>query len=257
MTKNLVTIKTSEEIERLAKGGKILRDVLEKVVLSVRPGVTGKDLDFEAEKLLRASGAVPSFKNYSPSGEPGEAFPAALCVSVNSAVVHGIPDDQPLLEGDIVSLDIGCRYDGLYTDTAITVGVGKISEEAKKLISITKQSLQAAVDVIKPNVTTGEIGAAVQKIAEKAGYSVVRDLVGHGVGYAVHEQPSVPNYGKKGQGTVLPIGAVIAIEPMVLAGKQFVETDKDGWTVRTSDGRLAAHEEVTVAVIAGGGRVLT
>lgn len=257
MTKVEIKLKTAEEIERMYRGGKILRTVLEEVAGMVKPGITGIELDRVAENKLLAQGAKPAFKNYSPSGEMVDAFPATLCVSVNSAVVHGIPNNQPLKEGDIVSLDIGCLYDGLYTDTATTVGVGKISPEAKRLIATTKQSLQAGIDVIKANITTGEIGASIQKMAEKAGYSVVRELVGHGVGFALHEPPNVPNYGRKGQGMVLPVGAVIAIEPMVNMGKKEVVTANDGWTVLTEDGEYSAHEEVTVAVVEGGARVLT
>jgi methionyl aminopeptidase len=257
MTKVEIKLKTAEEIERMAKGGKILRTVLEEVAAMVKPGITGVELNLAAEEKLLAQGAQPAFKNYSPSGNPKDAFPATLCVSPNSTVVHGIPDDQPLQEGDIVSLDIGCLYDGLYTDTATTVGVGKISPEAKRLIATTKQSLQAAIDVVRPGVTTGEIGQAVQKLAERAGYSLVRELVGHGVGFAVHEAPNVPNYGKKGQGVALPIGTVIAIEPMVNAGKKEIVTADDGWAVLTEDGEYSAHEEVTVAVVEGGARVLT
>ncbi|MDO8511901.1 MAG: type I methionyl aminopeptidase [bacterium] len=257
MNKLEIKLKTTEEIERMAKGGKILRTVLEEVAGMVKPGITGIELDQTAEKKLLEKGAQPAFKNYSPSGEAVEAFPATLCVSVNSAVVHGIPNDQPLEEGDIVSLDIGCLYDGLYTDTAMTVGVGKISSASKSLIATTKQSLQAAIDVVKPNVTTGEIGASVQKVAEKAGYSVVREMVGHGVGFALHEAPNVPNYGRKGQGVSLPIGTVIAIEPMVNMGKKEIVTADDGWTVLTEDGKFSAHEEVTVAITKDGTRVLT
>lgn len=257
MTNTTISLKTAEEIERMYRGGKILRTVLEEVAAMVKPGITGTELDRVAEQKLLANGAQPAFKNYAPSGSDENPFPATLCVSVNSAVVHGIPDDTPLKNGDIVSLDIGCLYDGLYTDTATTVGVGKISPEAKRLISITKQSLQAAINVVRPDVTTGEIGEAVQKVAEKAGFSLVRELVGHGVGFAVHEAPNVPNYGRKGQGVSLPIGTVIAIEPMVNMGKKEIAVAKDGWTVLTEDGELSAHEEVTVAVVRDGVRVLT
>jgi methionyl aminopeptidase len=257
MTDIKIRLKTTEEIERMAVGGRILRTVLEEVAAMVKPGITGIELNNTAEKKLLEKGAQPAFKDYSPSGDPVDAFPATLCVSVNSAVVHGIPNDEPLEEGDIVSLDIGCLYDGLYTDTATTVGVGIISPEAKRLIAVTKQSLQAGVDVVKPSVTTGEIGGAVQKVAENAGYSVVREMVGHGVGFALHEAPNVPNYGRKGQGVSLPIGTVIAIEPMVNMGKKEIVTADDGWTVLTEDGEMSAHEEVTVAITRDGVRVLT
>ena len=250
-------LKSAEEIEKLARGGIILREVLEKVSLMVKPGITGIELDVAAEKMLRERNAEPAFKGYSSSGDPKDAFPATLCISPNSAVVHGIPNDQPFEEGDIISLDIGCCFEGMYTDTAKTVAVGKISPEAKRLISVTRQALQAGVDAVRPGVKTGDIGAAIQKVAEKAGFSIVRELVGHGVGFEVHEAPSVPNYGSKGTGVALPIGTVIAIEPMLNMGKKEIVTAKDGWTVLTEDGELSAHEELTVAVVEGGVRVLT
>jgi methionyl aminopeptidase len=249
--------KSPEEIERLARGGAILRGVLEEVAALVKPGVTGAYLDAEAERRLRRRRAEPSFKGYSTSGRPNDAFPAALCVSVNSAVVHGLPTDVPFQEGDIVGLDLGCRFEELYTDTAMTVPVGKISREAKRLLTITRRALTAAVALVRPGVTTGDIGATVQKIVEKAGFSVVRDLVGHGVGYDVHEEPNIPNFGKPGGGVALLEGAVIAIEPMVVVGQHQVEVAPDGWTVVVKDRTLAAHEELTVAVTSDGVRVLT
>lgn len=257
MKNNHIRVKSEEEIERLAKGGFILRSVLEEVAALAKPGVTGKELDAEAERKLRAHGAAPAFKGYSPSGRPRDAFPATLCVSINSAVVHGIPNDTPFKEGDIVSLDIGCEYDGLFTDTAMTVSVGEPSKVARRLIEVTKQSLEAAVKVIKPGVKTGDIGAAVQAVAEKAGFGIVRDLVGHGVGYEIHESPNLPNYGTKGSGIEIPVGAVIAIEPMLVEGDEEVEVAEDNWTVLTKDRKLAAHEEYTMAVTKDGVRVLT
>lgn len=257
MNKINFKLKTPEEIEILARGGVILREVLESVALMVKPGMTGIELDEVAEKMLRERNAEPAFKGYSSSGDPKDAFPATLCISPNSQVVHGIPNDQPFEEGDIVSLDIGCRFEGMYTDTAKTVAVGKISPEAKRLISITRQALQAGVDAVRPGVKTGDIGAAIQKVADRAGFSIVRELVGHGVGFAVHEAPSIPNYGKNGLGVALPIGTVIAIEPMLNMGKKEIITANDGWTVLTEDGEISAHEELTVAVVKDGVRVLT
>jgi len=257
MNKINFKLKSAEEIEKLARGGVILRDVLEKVALMVKPGITGIELDTAAEKMLRDKNAEPAFKGFSSTGDPKDAFPATLCISPNSAVVHGIPNDQPFEEGDIVSLDIGCRFEGMFTDTATTVAVGKISSETKRLISVTRQALQAGVDVVRPGVKTGDIGAAIQKVAERAGFSIVRELVGHGVGFEVHEAPAVPNYGAKGSGVALPIGTVIAIEPMLNLGKKEIVTANDGWTVLTEDGSISAHEELTVAIVENGVRVLT
>ena len=255
MTKRPLSQKSPEEVERLARGGAILRRVLEEVALLARPGATGKQLDEEAEKRLRAHGAVPSFLGYVSSGE--RAFPASLCVSVNSAIVHGVPTDQPFAEGDVVGLDLGCRFEGLYTDTATTIAIGEVTPGAERLLAVTKKALAEAIAIVHPGVKTGDIGATVQAIVEKEGFSVVRDLVGHGVGYEVHEEPSIPNFGKRGEGIALPEGAVIAIEPMVVAGKHQVEVAPDGWTVVAKDGTLTAHEEHTVAVTKEGARVLT
>jgi len=255
--KRHIRVKTFDEIERLANGGAILREVLEQVAGMAKPGVTGKELDAEAERRLLAKGAKPAFKGYSPSGDPKDAFPATLCISVNSAVVHGIPNDTPFKEGDLVSFDIGCEYDGLYTDTATTVSIGNVSETTRRLIEVTKESLEAAVKVVKPGVRTGDIGAAVQAVAEKAGFGIVRDLVGHGVGYEIHEFPNLPNYGRKGEGIEIPLGLLIAIEPMLVEGSYEIEVADDNWTVLTKDRKLAAHEEYTMAVVPDGVRVLT
>lgn len=248
--------KSAAEIERLARGGTILRTVLEEIAVLARPGGTGNELDAEAERRLRAAGAEPSFKGYA-SGE-AEPFPAALCVSINSAVVHGLPTDEPLREGDVVGLDLGCRYEGLFTDTALTVIVGTGTAEAEKLVAVTRAALAAGISVVRPGATTGDIGAAVQRVVEDAGFAVVRDLTGHGVGYAVHEGPRIPNYGRPGEGAKLVPGLVIAIEPMVLASKNHaVRVAEDGWTVLAADPVLAAHEEQTVAVTNDGVRILT
>lgn len=250
-------LKTPEDIEILAEGGRILRTVLEDVAALVRPGITGKELDTKAEAALHMHGANPSFKGYNPSGRRSNAFPASLCVSINSAVVHGIPDATPFQEGDVIGLDIGCVYKGLYTDTAMTVVAGSPSRDARLLIEVTRNALAAGIDAVRPENTVGDIGAAIQSVVEHAGLSVVRDLVGHGVGYAVHEEPSVPNVGKPGRGTVLREGMVIALEPMVTKGDYAVTVASDGWTVITTNGKQAAHEEHTVAVVSGGSRVLT
>jgi methionyl aminopeptidase len=248
-------IKSQDEINIIAEGGRLLHDILRATAGTVRPGISTWELNEFAEKEIEKIGGRASFKNFGSKKNP---FPAGLCTSVNSVVVHGIPSRNVILkDGDIISLDIGMEYKGLYTDTAITVAVGKISETAKKLIEITKKSLFAAIDQAKEGNTIGDIAFAAQKTVEAAGFSVVRDLVGHGVGYNVHEDPSVPNFGKKGTGEILREGMVLAIEPMVCEHEYFVQFEPDGWTISTRDGGLAAHFEHTIAITKNGARILT
>ncbi len=248
-------IKSQAEIETIAEGGKLIHDILRKTAGLVRPGVSTWELNQMAEQEIYAIGARPSFKNYGPKKNP---FPAGLCTSVNDQVVHGMPSKTVILkEGDIVSLDIGMEYKSLFTDTAITVPVGKVSDAAKKLIEITKKALTVGIDAIKPGLKVGAISSAIQQTAESSGFSVVRDLVGHGVGYEVHEDPPIPCYGKPTQGITLEEGMVLAIEPMLCIGEHFVIFDSDGWTVRTTDGELSAHFEHTVAVTKNGSKILT
>jgi methionyl aminopeptidase len=248
-------VKTQEEIEIIAEGGKLIHGILHATAELAKSGISTWELNEFAETEIVKIGGRPSFKFYGPKKNP---FPAGLCTSVNSVVVHGIPSKMTILkDGDIVGLDIGMKYKGLYTDTAITVGVGKLSETAKKLVETTKKSLSAALDQVKPGNTIGDIGFATQKVAEDAGFSVVRDLVGHGVGYEVHEDPAVPNYGKKGKGEVLTEGMVLAIEPMLCEHDYFVVFEPDGWTISTKDGGLSAHFEHTIAVTKNGFRILT
>lgn len=247
-------LKTEQEIELIRENGKLLAQILREVAALVRPGISTWELNEVAEQKIAAVGGKPSFKGY------GEdiPFPTGLITSVNDAVVHGIPSkDLILKEGDIVSLDIGMEYKGLFTDMAITVGVGEISEEASELIRLTKKSLAAAIALAKIGNTVGDIGAAVQNIIEPAGFSVVRDLVGHGVGHAVHEDPQIPNYGKAGTGLKLVEGMVLAIEPMVTVGSHKLFIDDDQWTFRTVDESLAAHFEHTVVITKNGPRILT
>ncbi|MEK7631979.1 MAG: type I methionyl aminopeptidase [Patescibacteria group bacterium] len=246
----MMRVKTPQEIATLREGGKILAHTLQIVVKAAVPGARAADLDTLAEKTIREAGGLPAFKNF-------EGFPATLCVSVNSEVVHGIPGDKIFQEGDIVGLDCGVQYHGLFTDAAITVGIGKISKDAKKLITVTEQSFREALKVIKAGATTGDIGHAVQGYVEAQGYGVIRALVGHGVGHAVHEEPRVPNYGQPGTGSALPVGLVIAVEPMVAAGHWQVQTAPDKWTVVTADGSLAAHYEHTLVVTEHGYEILT
>jgi methionyl aminopeptidase len=248
-------IKTDQEIETIRENGKLIAAILAEVATAAVAGVSTWELDQLAESKIKAVGGVPAFKNFGPKGHE---FPATLCTSVNDEIVHGVPSKKAILrEGDIISLDIGMRYKGLYTDTAITVGVGKISAEAANLMAVTKKSLQAAIAVAKVGNTIGDIGAATQKVVEAAGFSVVRDLVGHGVGYEVHEDPQVPGYGRAGSGLRLEPGMVLAIEPMVTVGSYKILVDKDDWTIRTADGSLSAHFEHTVAITKKGPRILT
>ena len=236
----------------MRRAGKIVRQVLDHVREQVRPGATTLDLENAAEARIKELGAKPAFKGY-------HGFPCCLCTSVNQEVVHGIPSKNRVLkEGDIVSIDCGAIIDGFYGDSAITVPVGeKIDAKTQRLLTATQASLQAAIDIVKPGATLGDIGAAVQEVVEAEGFSVVRDFVGHGIGTRMHEDPQVPNYGQRGRGMKLREGMVIAIEPMVNAGKPGVEVLKDGWTAVTEDGSMSAHFEHTVAVTATGATVLT
>lgn len=248
-------IKTSSEIDLIAEGGKLLRGILHGTAAMVKPGVSTHALSNFAEQEIRNIGGRPSFIGY---GEKNNPFPAALCTSRNDIVVHGIPSNTELLElGDIVGLDIGMEYKGLYTDTAITVPVGAVSDKAQKLIAVTKKALELGIQQAVVGNRIGDIASAVQKYAESNGFSVVRDLVGHGVGYGVHEDPAVPNYGKAGTGIKLVDGMVLAIEPMLCTGGYHIYFEDDDWTIRTEDGGLSAHFEHTIAVTKKGPRLLT
>jgi methionyl aminopeptidase len=246
-----VVLKSSQEIEKMRRAGKIVREVLELVRSKVRPGATTLDLERAAESRLKELNVKAAFKGY-------HGYPCVLCTSVNNEVVHGIPSSKRVLkQGDIVSVDFGVVVDGYYGDSAITVPVGEINEDAARLLRVTEESLQAAIAVVKPGATLGDVGAAVQDVVEREGFSVVRDFVGHGIGSQMHEDPQVPNYGQKGQGMKLKPGMVIAIEPMVNAGKPDVLVLEDGWTAVAKDGSMSAHFEHTVAVTADGARILT
>lgn len=231
--------------------GIIVREALELVRSLVKPGVSTLELDQAAEKHIASRGAKPAFKGY-------HGFPATLCTSVNGEVVHGIPNAKRVLKaGEIVSIDCGAVINGYYGDSAITVAVGEIKPETERLLEVTKASLEAAIAVVKPGATLGDVGWAVQKVVEDAGFSVVRDFVGHGIGTRMHEDPQVPNYGTAGRGMKLREGMVIAIEPMVNVGSPDVQVLADGWTAVTVDGSMSAHFEHTVAVTATGARILT
>jgi methionyl aminopeptidase len=246
-------LKTAAEIEALAEGGKILARALQKVAAAAAPGVSTWELNRIAEEEIARAGAEPSFKGYGK-----KPFPAALCTSVNEVIVHGAPyKSQILKEGDIIGLDLGVKYKNLYTDAAVSVAVGKISPLAERLLSVAKEALALAIAAARPGAKIGDIGWTIQTTAEKAGFQVVRELIGHGVGHAVHEDPQVPCYGEKGKGIVLEAGMVLAIEPMLTAGDYHLTTLPDGWGIRTKDGSLGAHFEHTVAITQSGPRVLT
>lgn len=256
----MALIKTKKEINTLREGGKLLAKILEEVIREIKPGISTYELDKAGEALIIQSGGTPSFKGYRIK-ETKVPYPCSLCISINDEVVHAIPKkDRILKEGDIVGLDIGMRWpgkDGLYTDMAVTVGVGKISKEAEKLIKETKEALEVGIKVVKPGAKTGDIGFAVQEYLEKYGFGVIRDLAGHGVGHEVHEPPLIPNFGRPNVGVEFREGMVIAVEPMATLGTDEVELDDDEWTFRTADGSLAAHFEHTLAITKDGAEILT
>jgi methionyl aminopeptidase len=244
-------LKSSQEIEKMRNAGRVVREVLELVRGRVKPGATTLDLENVAAARLAELGVKAAFKGYN-------GFPCVLCVSVNSEVVHGIPSSKRVLkDGDIVSLDFGVVVDGYYGDSAITVPVGAVDADTARLLAVTEASLHAGIAEVRPGATLGDVGAAVQGVVESEGFSVVRDFVGHGIGVHMHEDPQVPNFGRRGRGMKLRAGMVIAIEPMVNAGKPDVQVLGDGWTAVATDGSMSAHFEHTVAVTATGARVLT
>ncbi len=253
-----VTIKTKEEILKLREGGKRLARVLDALTAKVKPGVSTRELNDLALKLITEGGDTPSFLGYSPTGAK-RPFPAALCVSINDEVVHGIPNEEEkiLKEGDIVTLDAGLIHEGLFTDSAVTVGVGKIDAQAKKLLETTKKALMIGIKAVRAGATTGDVGFAIESFVKSYGFGIVRELAGHGVGYAVHEEPFVPNFGRRGEGEVLKVGMVIAIEPMLNEGGAAVKLAKDGYTYRTKDGSRSAHFEHTLVVTENGSDILT
>ncbi len=252
-----IIIKTKEEIEILREGGKRLAFVLQKVKEQVRPGISTWELDKYAEKLIIEMGDYPAFLNYRPEGAD-RPYPASICISVNDEVVHGIPSKKRILkEGDIVSLDLGLRHKGLFTDHAVTVGVGEIGNGAKKLIEMTERSLYAGIDAAVGGGRIGDIGHAVESVARPFRYGVVEVLSGHGVGKAIHEDPYIPNFGKAGTGAKLVPGMVIAIEPMFNNGTKHVTMDDDGYTIRTADGKKSAHFEHTILITEGEPEILT
>jgi methionyl aminopeptidase len=250
---------TSEaEKEALIEAGKRLAHILQTLKAKVAPGVTTEELDSLAEELIRKGGDDPSFLGYTPDGAP-RPYPATLCVSINDDVVHGIPNEsvRTLNEGDIVSLDLGLTHKGIVVDAAITVPVGTIREEEKKLLRTTEEALLAGIAAAVPGNHVGDISFAMQQVIEKARFSVVRELGGHGVGNVVHEDPYIPNYGKKGDGELLEEGMVLALEPIANIGKAAVSLSSDGYTFRTKDGSKSAHFEHTILLEKGGALVVT
>jgi methionyl aminopeptidase len=246
----MIILKQPEEIEKLRDSNGIVAEILKELRLRVKPGITTGELDRLAEEMSRKKGAVPAFKGY-------KGFPFSLCTSVNSEVVHGMPSDRVLVEGDIVSLDFGVFYRGYYGDAAITVPVGRVSEKAARLLRVTEGGLYDGIEQARAGNRLGDISAAVQRHVEAAGYSVVRDFVGHGIGRNLHEEPQIPNYGVKGRGIELKPGMVLAIEPMVNEGTYKVRVLQDGWTVTTEDGQLSAHFEHSVVIMENGPDILS
>ena len=246
----MVILKQPDEIDKARASSRIVAEVLNVLREKIQPGVTTRELDKIAEEVAQKRGAKPAFKGY-------RGYPYSLCASVNEEVVHGMPSGRVLKEGDIVGLDFGVYYQGFYGDAAITLPVGRVSEEATRLMRVTEQSLYAAIDQTSSGNRLGDISAAVQETAESAGYSVVRDFVGHGIGRNMHEDPQIPNFGKKGRGIELQTGMILAIEPMVNAGRYRVKILPDGWTVITADGSLSAHFEHSVAITDSGPEILS
>lgn len=252
----MIKPKTNEEIEKLAEGGRRLAEILDKLATACQPGLAIKELDNLTQELM-ADGDKAAFYGYQPDGAP-RPYPSHVCVSINDAIVHGIPteSDYVLADGDVVTVDMGLLHNGLITDSARTVVVGASTDEKDRLVKTCKGALMAGVEAAVAGGRVGDISAAIQK--EVGGnYSIFRELVGHGVGYSVHEPPVVPNFGRAGTGPELPVGAVIAIEPMIGLGNGSIKIDSDGYTYRTNDGSLSAHFEHTVAITEAGPRILT
>ncbi len=245
-----VTVKTREQLAKMRQAGRVVAEMLDACAATARPGITTNDLDKVAREVLSRRKAKSNFLNY-------HGYPAVICASPNNVIVHGIPGNYTLKDGDIISIDCGAIIDGWHGDAARTIPVGEISEEARKLIQVTEDSLWAGIQHVCQGAHLLDIGHAVQTVAEGAGFSVVREYVGHGIGRAMHEEPQVPNYGEPGHGMKLKVGHVLAVEPMVNLGSAETQLDEDGWTVRTADGSLSAHFEHSIAVTEDGPEVFT
>lgn len=253
----MIRIKSEAEIAVLREGGRRLAAILDMLKRAARPGVSTASLDDLAFQKIKELGDEPALLNYQPKGAPWP-YPATICSSINDEVVHGIPSaDRVLKDGDVVGLDCTLKHQNLFTDAAITVPVGTISPEAQMLLEVTEKALAAGIKAVRPGNTTGDIGYAISEVAKKHGVGIIQDLCGHGVGYAVHEDPYVPNYGKRGTGAKLKAGMVIAVEPMFALGNGAVDFMPDGYTAKTADGSLTAHFEKTVVVTAKGAEILT
>ncbi|MGH2947737.1 MAG: type I methionyl aminopeptidase [Solirubrobacteraceae bacterium] len=246
----MIIKKSPAEIDKMARAGDILVRTMDLVAGKVRPGVTTGELDRAAERFIRSQGATPAFKGY-------RGFPGSICASPNDMVVHGIPGAFKLTRGDVLSVDIGVVYDGWVADAARTFPVGEVSPVAASLLDVTREALFHAVEQCRPGNRLGDLGHAVQQHVEAGGFSIVRSLVGHGIGRDMHEEPQIPNYGQPGKGTPLEEGMVLAVEPMTTAGRHMVRMGDDGWAIYSQDGSVAAHFEFTVAVTADGPRILT
>jgi methionyl aminopeptidase len=237
----MIPIRNEEEIEIIRENNLLVSKTLAEVAKLIKPGVTTKALDKVAEEFIRDHGAEPGFLGY-------QGFPASLCTSVNEEVVHGIPSERVLNEGDVISIDCGTKYRGFYGDSAYTFAVGELDKEVSQLLEVTKESLYEGIKSAVEGKRIGDIGYAIQSLCEKSGFSVVREMVGHGLGENMHEAPEVPNYGRKGNGTKLKKGYVLCIEPMINLGKKEITMGSDGWTIRTSDRKPSAHYELAVVV---------
>ncbi len=251
----MIFLKTEDEIELLRAANQLVSATLAELASLIQPGRTTKELDKVAEEFIRDHHALPVFKGFpNPNGVP---FPASICASVNDQVVHGIPNDVPLRDGDIVSVDCGVLLDGFNGDSCYTFCVGEVSDETKQLLDVTKKSLYLGIEAALNGKRIGDIGFAVQSFCESYGYGVVREFVGHGVGRSMHEDPAVPNYGQRGSGKLMKNGLCIAIEPMIVQGSPQIYLMPDGWTVRTRDGKLAAHFEHSIAIHHGKADILS
>ena len=246
----MITLKSPREIVLMREAGRIVASVFDALKPHIKPGVTTKELNRIAEKTIRDQGAIPSFLGYG-------GFPASICTSVNEVLVHGIPNNKPLIVGDIISVDVGAIYKGYNGDAARTYAVGKISDEAARLVRVTEESFFEAIKIIKPGIHLSDISHTIQEYCEKHGYSLPRDYTGHGIGTEMHEDPAIPNYGLPGHGPILKEGMCLAIEPMVAMGKYDTRVMSDEWTVKMVDGKLASHYENTIVVTKDGAEILT
>jgi methionyl aminopeptidase len=246
----MIVIKSEHELNLMREAGRIVAEAHRLMKQAVVPGVTTAELDRICDTFIRSQGAFPSFKGYN-------GFPASICASTNEELVHGFPGPRKLIEGDIISIDIGAQYQGFHGDSAWTYGVGYISDEAQRLLDVTEASLYAGLELVRPDVRLYTVSHGIQRVIEEAGFSVVREYVGHGVGTDLHEEPQIPNYGVPDRGPRLKPGMTLAIEPMVIVGERYVKTLSDNWTVVTVDGSLCAHFEHTIAVTEDGYEILT